>query len=210
MIGHLLVGEIQGGPRASVRPERPASPRHRWRRRDGGGSRYRTIPVDSLVQELRVDPPSPIDGGRPQPLENDPGLPKAVGVLGTHLGPLRITAVELGLDQGNDIDAVDPQTLDLTADRSVGHDGAPDVHVDQGRGPNSGSAESTMLGQALTRSTFWNLASERATFSNRDPVKSSPVNSATTTSFPRSRLRPPRFWPSSTAFPARIRPLVPP
>jgi len=40
-----------------------------------------------------------------------------------HRGPVRVAAVQLGLDQGRDVDPVDPQVADSSAD----------VHVDQVR-----------------------------------------------------------------------------
>jgi hypothetical protein len=55
----------------------------------------------------------------PQPLEHRPRLAEAVGGIGAHLHPLGHAPVELGLDERDDIDAVDHQIAELAIDVDV-------------------------------------------------------------------------------------------
>ncbi len=56
---------------------------------------------------------------RPQPLQDGPRLAEAVAVVGSHLRPLGHPAVQLGLDQRRDVDAVDDDVLQLAVDLDV-------------------------------------------------------------------------------------------
>lgn len=58
-------------------------------------------------------------------------LREPVGIGRTHLHAVRVATVELGFHQGYDVDAVDPQVVDLPAD----------VHVHQGCATDHGPGQ---------------------------------------------------------------------
>jgi hypothetical protein len=55
----------------------------------------------------------PLDGVAPQPLEDIPRLAETGRVCRAHPDPVRVPAVELGIDQRCDVDAIDHDVLDL-------------------------------------------------------------------------------------------------
>ena len=67
----------------------------------------------------------------PQPFQDVPRRAEAVGVGRAHLGTIRVAAVEFGLHQGDDVDAVDRDVLEQ----------AVQVHVDQERAADRGAGE---------------------------------------------------------------------
>jgi hypothetical protein len=81
----------------------------------------RGIPRRRITQD---GSPHPCIGGERQVPQNLGKRPLTVGRLvqqfrRAHLGPLRIPPVELGLDQGRDVNTVDSQVLDLAAEIGV-------------------------------------------------------------------------------------------
>src|SRR4051794_29277493 len=77
------------------------------------------LAVHGAVQELGVEATSPLDGAAPEAVDDVPCFPEAGGVGGTHLGPVGMTMIELGLDQGCYIDAVHHDILEITFDADV-------------------------------------------------------------------------------------------
>jgi hypothetical protein len=123
LVGHLVVGQVERVPRRRLAQDRAVHPGvggedQVAKRLDEG-----PLPVDPLVQQLRGHPAGSRDGLPPQPFQDVPGVAEPVGVGRAHLGPVRVTAIQLGLHQGHDVDPVDPQVTDPSAD----------IHVDQGR-----------------------------------------------------------------------------
>ena len=79
----------------------------------------RPLAVDPPVQQFRVQIAGPGHGLLPQRLQYVPGFAVSGGVGRAHLGPAGVAAVEFGLHQRRDVDAVDPEVLDLAADVDV-------------------------------------------------------------------------------------------
>jgi hypothetical protein len=60
-----------------------------------------------------------VEGGRPGALEDGPGSSQAFRVAGATVGTAGEAPVELGLDVGDDVDAVDAEELALRQPRGV-------------------------------------------------------------------------------------------
>jgi hypothetical protein len=115
-------------------------------------ARVREAEVAQRLDEgpLVVDPRVQVVGGEgagaaervvPQAVEGGEGLAEAVGVGGSHQGAVGHPAVELRLDEGDDVDAVDDQATQLAVDLQVGDLGAGHPYaVEVGR-PHPGAAQ---------------------------------------------------------------------
>jgi hypothetical protein len=93
------------------------------------------------VQQLRSQAAGPFDGPAPEPLEDVPPLAEAGRVGRAHLGPVGIPPVELGVDQGPDVDAIDCQVLDLAVDVHVAQLDAAHHGPIQGDTAEAGAAQ---------------------------------------------------------------------
>src|SRR5680860_949522 len=71
------------------------------------------------MQQLGFQPTGPIDGLAPESLDDVPRLAEASRVSGAHLRSVGIPPVELGVDQGSDVNTTDRQVLDLAVDVDV-------------------------------------------------------------------------------------------
>jgi hypothetical protein len=133
-VRHLVVGQAERMPRRRVAESSPADPRIGGEHEMPQRLDERPLLVDTLVQPLSRQCPGPIDSPRPQPLESSPRFPITVGIHRPHLGPLGLSTIELGPHQRYDVDAVDPQVLDLGVDLDVHQRGTADrdaAQVDQ-------------------------------------------------------------------------------
>ena len=73
-------------------------------------------------------------------------MAEALRVGGAHERPLRVAPVQLGLDEGCDVDAVDAHVQELAADLDVGqfhaaHDDVVEVDSAEGRAAEVGGSE---------------------------------------------------------------------
>src|SRR6266700_4110021 len=124
-VGHLVPRQVQGVPRRRVAEDRPPDPGVGGEHQVAQGLDERPLAVDRLVQQLRSQAAGPLNGLGPQPLEDVPRLAEPGRVRRAHLGPAGITPVELGVDQGPDVNSVDPQVLDLAVNVDVDQLDAP-------------------------------------------------------------------------------------
>jgi hypothetical protein len=84
------------------------------------------------VQQLGRERTRPVLGACPQPLEDRPRLLEPLDGGRVHLGPVGHAAIELGLDQRADVDAVDRHILDLAGDLDVDQLEAEEADVVEG------------------------------------------------------------------------------
>jgi hypothetical protein len=84
----------------------------------------------------------PAPRGLPELFDDCPRLTEAVAVVGTHLRPRRHSAIQFGLDERCDVDAVDHDVLQLAADLDL--DELDAAH------PHPGEVDSLYLGVPMT------------------------------------------------------------
>ena len=106
---------------------------------------------DPLVEQLGWQRARPFLGAGPEPLEDLPRFLEALDGGRMHLGPVGHAAVELGLDQRADVDAVDRHIFDLAGDLDVDQLEADEADVVEGdraevgvldvRAPGDGSGD---------------------------------------------------------------------
>ncbi len=118
-VGHAVPRQLERVPGRRVAEDGPAHPGVRGEGEVAQGLDEGPLAVDRLVQQCRVEAPGPLDRRRPPPLDDVPRVAKAGGVGGSHLHPIRLTPVELGLDERRHVDAVEDEALELAVDVHV-------------------------------------------------------------------------------------------
>jgi len=106
-------------PRRGVTEDHPLHPGGRGEAEVPKGLNERPLIVDATVELSLGERTSSCDGTLPQPFQDRPRLAESVGVVGAHLRPLGHAAVQFGVDQRRDIDAVHDHILQLAADLDV-------------------------------------------------------------------------------------------
>ena len=121
-VGHLVVGQVERVPGRRLAQQRAPHPGVGGEHEMAQRLDERPLALDPFVRAAREPCPGPGSTvSLPQPLEDGPRLAEPVGVGRPHLHPVGVAAVELGLHQRHDVDAVDPEVLDLAADVHVDH-----------------------------------------------------------------------------------------